>query len=320
MRVRNGTRRPGRFALGVIAAIAVALAPGVVLAYSGFGSDWEAAHPGSTSYASADCELCHGGSNDTWNAYGWALRVEYQSNGEDMPAAIAAVDPANSDADFTGSKNAAEAGADTQPGWTYGPKNTIYDSGGTPTNGQLPPNGIGLLDPVILVTISDDAFTPAVIAPKLGGGVQWIRGSGSHSHNVAEVSDIFRSGAPTTGAIFYNRIFSAGTFSYESENFTAMDGTVKVKPKTSAKGTGATFTVTWATTKTNTGTKFNVQYKVGTGVWKSWLSNSSLKKAVFGASGSPIVPKAGTKYSFRVQSGTGTAWSGYSPQKAFVAA
>lgn len=318
MHVESKTPRRGRFALGVIAALAVALAPGVVLAYSNFGSDWEAAHAGSTSYSNASCELCHAGSNDTWNAYGHALREEYNTNGGDMAAAIATVDGTNADADVTGSTNLTEADADTQPGWTYGPKNTIYDSAGSPTTGQLPPTGIGLLDPVTLVTISDDAFTPAAIAPKIGGVVQWVRGSGNHSHNVAEASRIFRSGAATTGPIFYNRTFSAGTFSYACETHAAMKGTVKVKPKTSAKPAGTAFTVTWATAATNTGSRFKVQYKVGTGAWTNWLPNTTAKKAVFGASGAPITPVAGTKYSFRVQSGNGTVWSGYSPIKAFT--
>ena len=318
MRMRNRVPRRGRFALGVIVAIGLALAPGVVLAYSSYGGDWEAAHAGSTSYANAGCELCHAGSNDTWNTYGNALREEYNSNGQDMPAAIATVDGQNSDADVTGSSNTAEATADTQPGWTYGPNNTTFDSAGSPSTGQLPPSGIGLLDPVTLVTITDDAFTPAAIAPKLGGVVQWIRGSGNHSHNVAEASAIFRSGAPTTGAIFYNRTFSAGTFSYACETHATMKGTVKVKPKTSAKPAGTPFTVTWATAATNTGARFKVQYKVGTGAWTTWFANTTAKKAVFGASGAPITPVAGTKYSFRVQSGTGTLWSGYSPAKAFT--
>lgn len=308
--------------LAVVASFALVLTPGVVLAYSNFGSDWEAAHPGFTSFASASCDLCHSASSQSeWNAYGYAVRTEYLVNGGDMPAAIATVDAQNSDGDPAGATNVLEAAANAQPGWTAGPNNTIYDASGVVATGQLPPTGIRAIDPVTPVTvvsISDTAFSPAAVAPTLGGYVLWVRGSGSLSHNVAEVHGIFSSGAATTGAIWYTRSVSAGTFSYLDKAHTAMKGTIKVKPKTAAAPIGNPFTVTWATTKTNTGTKFNVQYRTGTGVWKSWRMNTSLKKAVFGASGKPIIPKAGTTYGFRVQSGTGTVWSGYSPIKTFT--
>jgi len=323
MDVRNSKRRLGRSPMKsfliVVAAFALVLTPGVVLAYSTYGGDWETAHPGSTSSSSAGCAMCHSASSTKlWNSYGNALRNEYFANGEDMPAAILTVDAANSDNDPAGATNAAEATANTQPGWVYGPNNTIYDGSGTAiSTGVLPPSSItGMLDPVTLVTIGDSAFSPAAVAPKLGGVVQWIP-SGSLNHNVHEVGGIFTSGA-AKAATYYNRIVSAGTFSYNDEAHPTMTGTIKVKPKTAAAPTGTSFTVTWATTKTNTGAKFNVQYRIGTGAWVNWLMNSSLKKAVFGASGSPIIPVAGTVYGFRVQSGTGTVWSGYSPAKTYT--
>jgi plastocyanin len=303
--------------LVTIAVLAIVLAPGVVLAYSSFGSNWETAHSGSTSFANADCALCHAGSNSTWNAYGNALRTEYNSNGNNMAAAIKTVDSKNSDADPTGATNAAEAKANTQPGWVYGPFNSTYDAGGLLSTTALPPGTInGLLDPVTLVTIGDAAFSPTPVTVKLGGVVQW-KPSGSLSHNVYEVGGIFTSGAATT-ATYFNRTFSAGTFSYTDQSHPTMTGVVKAKMKTASAPSGTPFTVTWATAKTNTGARFNVQYKVGTGAWKPWLTNVTSLKGVFGAAGSPIVPKAGTKYSFRVQSGTGTVWSGYSPTAAFT--
>jgi hypothetical protein len=323
MDIKSARRRrfPLRSVVTMTAVLALVLTPGIVLAFSGFGTDWETAHPGSTSFTNASCELCHSASTKSnWNAYGNAVRAEYFANGQDMPGAIATVDALNSDGDPTAKSNAAEALANTQPGWRYGPNNTIYNAnGGVVSSGQLPPSSItGLLDPVSLVSISDTAFTPASVAPKVGGVVQWIRGSGTISHNVAEVGNIFTSGTPTTAAIWYNRIVSAGTFTYHDDAHLALVGTIKVKPTVTATPTGVPFTVTWATTKTNTGTKFNVQYQIGTGAWVNWYTNTTLKKAVFGASGLPIVPVAGTTYGFRIQSGTGTVWSGYSPLKTYV--
>ena len=322
MDVRSSKRRLGRSPMKsfliVAAAFALVLTPGVVLAYSNYGTDFEAAHPGTQSFVNGDCELCHSESTKSqWNAYGNAVREEFGVTG-DMPSAILNVDAANSDGDPTGATNAAEATANTQPGWVYGPNNSLYDSGGSVVStGVLPPTSItGKLDPVTLVTIGDSAFAPAAVAPKLGTVVQWIP-SGSLNHNVHEVGGIFTSGA-AKAATYYNRIVSAGTFSYNDEAHPTMTGTIKVKPKTAAAPTGTSFTVTWATTKTNTGAKFNVQYAIGTGVWKNWYASTGLQKAVFGAGGLPIVPKAGTKYSFRVRSGSSTAWSGYSPAKAYT--
>jgi hypothetical protein len=314
-------RIPVKSLLGVIAVVALVLAPGAALAFGGFGNDFDTAHPGTASFTNGDCQLCHGSSTSTWNAYGNALRIEYNNNGNDMPAAIATVDTQNSDNDPVGASNAAEAKANTQPGWVYGPFNTTYDGNGAVISSTvLPPGGIiGLLDPVTLVVISDTGFSPTPVMVKLGGVVQW-RPSGSstsNSHNVYEVGGIFTSGTAST-ATYYNRTMSAGTFNYLDQSHSTLTGQIKVKPKISAAPTGATFTVTWASAKTNTGTKFNVQYKVGTGAWTNWLKNTSSLKAVFGAGGSPIKPALGKKYSFRVQSGTGTVWSGYSPTGAYT--
>jgi plastocyanin len=316
---RSLARIPVKSLVGAIAVMALVLAPGAVLAFSSFGADFETQHPGSTSFAFADCELCHSAdSHSEWNAYGQALRDEYSSNGQDMGAAIATVDSLDSDGDPTASTDGAEAEANTQPGWVYGPFNTIYDSNGAVISSTaLPPGSItALLDPVTLVTIGDSAFSPTPVTVKLGKVVQW-KPSGTGSHNVFEVGGIFSSGAAST-ATYYNRTVSAGTFTYIDQAHPTMKGVIKVKPKISAAPTGATFTVTWASTKTNTGTKFTVQYKVGTGAWTNWLRNTSLKKAVFGANGTPIKPALGKKYTFRVQSGTGTVWSGYSPTSAYT--
>ena len=316
----HGIKRRVRAGRGVLAAAVVAavvLAPGAVLAFSSYGNTWDAAHAGSTSHTNAGCQLCHGNTTSQWNAYGYALRTEYESNGNDMAAAIATVDSKNSDGDPTGSTNAAEAKANAQPGWVYGPFNAIYDAGGVVSTTATVPGGVtGKLDPVTLVTIGDAAFSPTPVTVKLGGSVQWVPG-GSGSHNVYEVGGIFSSGSAST-ATYFNRLFSAGTFSYLDQSNPTMTGVVKAKMKTAASPTGNPFTVTWATAKTNTGTRFNVQYKVGTGSWKTWLSNTTALKGVFGAKGSPIVPAAGKKYSFRVQSGTGTVWSGYSPTASFT--
>ncbi len=96
------------------------------------------------------CQLCHIASNgnEPWNSYGWALRQEYFANGEDIVAAIMAIEDVDHDMDPTGCSSLAEINADTQPGWTAGPNNTAHFEDGSVQKNQQPPGG-GLvpLDP-----------------------------------------------------------------------------------------------------------------------------------------------------------------------------
>jgi hypothetical protein len=76
--------------------------------------------------------------------------------------------------------------------------------------------------------------------------------------------------------------------------------------------------VRWAVSGTNTGGRFDVQYKVGNGNWKNWRQNSSAKEAVFGQDDKPLAPATGTTYRFRARSQRGDAQSAWSPVKNYV--
>ena len=192
-------------------------------------------------------------------------------------------------------------------------------SGTVTHNNPVPGSVTGLIDPVTNVAISDNAFTTNDVTIALGGSVRWSRASGTGNHNVYQVNGIFTSGAPTTGTIEYVRTFSAGTFNYWCQvHTTAMQGVVRVKPKVGAAPTGLPFTVTWASAITNTGTLFDVQYKIGSGSWQNWKVDTTSFKGVFGKSGSPVTVVAGTKYTFRVASQSGVATSAWSPTKSFT--
>lgn len=128
--------------------LALALAfPVVVLARGTFGDAWSTHYPSSASYTNASCDLCHGGDTSLWNAYGRAVAEAYSANGKDIDAAITSVEAGNADGDPGGKTNLEEINAGTQPGWTEGANNTIYDADGNPTSGQTAPAGIGSLDP-----------------------------------------------------------------------------------------------------------------------------------------------------------------------------
>jgi hypothetical protein len=166
------------------------------------------------------------------------------------------------------------------------------------------------------ITMNDSGFYPSRVARTAGGSVTWKKTSGYH--NVVSTQKMFSSGAPKNTAFTYTRTFSAGVYPYIcAAHPQTMRGTVRVKPRVSTAPSGAPFTVTWATSATNTGSRFTVQYRVGGGSWRTWLGQTSARSAVFGKGGTPVRARAGTTYSFRVRSHSGSHASSYSPVVSF---
>jgi|GEM_PF-2721065 len=120
-----------------------------------FINAWRSLYPGSISDDNVDlgvgseCQLCHQDANggDGWNPYGWRIR-EFMVAGNGLTDAILMAEPFDSDQDPTGSTTLEEISANSQPGWTPGPNNTITFDGGSTSTNQLPPAAIlGKLDP-----------------------------------------------------------------------------------------------------------------------------------------------------------------------------
>jgi hypothetical protein len=110
---------------------------------------------GSSSGTNASCALCHAttGGGDDLNAYGEAFAAQPHGTAATNQTAFRAIEGANSDNDPTGASNLAEITASTQPGWTPGPNNTLYDvvnfgTGTVTFTNQNPPTLPGSLDPV----------------------------------------------------------------------------------------------------------------------------------------------------------------------------
>jgi plastocyanin len=164
-------------------------------------------------------------------------------------------------------------------------------------------------------------FSPRAVNQTPGGSVHWLA-SGVDDHSVTSDQGLFDTGAPAAGVDF-TRTFSAGTFPYHCRkhgiNGGTMLGVVTVAPQVAAAPTGLPFTVKWATAASNTGAGYDVQYRIGSGTWRNWKSNTSAPSAVFGARSNPVAVARGKTYSFRVVSRTGTAKSGLSPVKSFRA-
>lgn len=164
----------------------------------------------------------------------------------------------------------------------------------------------------IAVTARDNAFEPANIKAKIGQEVVWTNAdSAQEAHNVREDRKIFYSGTAFDVQLSYSRVFSAGTFHYfcERHGFRGggMDGTVKVPVKLAAAPSGPNFTVAWATGASNTGSKYTIRYRIGSGVWKTWRSGTSARTATFKGA------VAGKRYTFRAKSLKGDASSKWSP-------
>ena len=113
---------------------------------------------------------------------------------------------------------------------------------------------------------------------------------GDNQHNVTQMKGLFRSGDPSDQPFEFDRKFSAGTFPYKCQvHFVSqgMKGTVKIPVKLSFNVSDLPV-VEWAVDGTNTGGKFDVQYKVEDGNWKNWFQNTTKLRKVFGQEDKPV--------------------------------
>ena len=182
--------------------------------------------------------------------------------------------------------------------------------------------GAALISPAIAadaeVSVTDNRFTPDVVRVSVGDAVTW-NGSTRAGHNIREDNRIFYSGMQTN-QLDFSVAFSAGTFQYfcETHRRGGMQGRVRVPATVGAAPAGDPFTVRWATTTTETGTRFKVHYRVASGRWLEWKANTRELSAVFGRDAAPIPVVPGTQYGFRVRSIRGENMSLWSPAATFA--
>jgi plastocyanin len=163
-------------------------------------------------------------------------------------------------------------------------------------------------------------FSPKAVSTSVGDSVHWAA-SGVDDHSVTQDDLVFDTGTARAG-ITLTKTFSAGTYPYHCKkhgvNGGTMKGTVTVAPQVATAPAGLAFTVKWAAVGTDTGTSFDVKYRVASGAWKTWRTNTTAKSMVFGKGG-PVAVARGKTYSFQVRSGTGANESLFSPIKSFRA-
>jgi plastocyanin len=171
------------------------------------------------------------------------------------------------------------------------------------------------------VVVEDFVFRPSNVRVAVGDLVNWSRSAGAiEAHNVrAAKKALFYSGTATNNPNFnFRRRFSAGEFRYFCEvHATIMRGVVNVPVAIGRAPAGLNFGVRWANGRTNTGTRFDVQFRVGSGKWRAWRTNTKTSSGVFGKSGRPVRVANGTRYRLRARSQKKRSESKWSPVKSF---
>ena len=112
---------------------------GSAFADNGIFNSFNSRYPGSSS-GSASCQLCHGSSTSTLNEYGLDLQLSnlnFSSVESDLSVNING-----------GTTYLDEINAGTQPGWTTGANNNLYNRNDGSFNSTVAaPNNVGALDP-----------------------------------------------------------------------------------------------------------------------------------------------------------------------------
>lgn len=166
-------------------------------------------------------------------------------------------------------------------------------------------------------------FDPPVVEGPAASTTGWFSSGGAttNPHNVRQDKNLFNSGAESQS---FNYVItpSAGTYPYYctvhgAPGGVGMSGKLKIKPRLgSAKRASAVIPVEWGE-GTNTGDQFDVRYKgPGTdGRYKTWLKNTELGSADFGANNEPARVKPDKNYFFQARSENSAngKGSGFSP-------
>jgi plastocyanin len=172
------------------------------------------------------------------------------------------------------------------------------------------------------VAVHDNYFLRRSVQVAVGDPVHWSRAPNSNQpHNVREDGWLFEAPPrPTNGAIDVTFVFSAGTFHYYCETHGGpvpgpgnMDGFIRVPVSLSRTPAGLPFTVRWATAASETGTAYDVQFRVGSGPWRTWKKDATNIRGTFGRDGKPVRVRQGVRYSFRARSQDGSNASRWSP-------
>jgi hypothetical protein len=146
------------------------------------------------------------------------------------------------------------------------------------------------------IDVGDDFFSPKNPPARNfenGPSFRWSRGVGSTGdHNIRQDDRLFRSGNLTTGPINFAINASAGSYHYYCELHGSrqggMAGRVKVRPIAETDHAVGEVEVVWADANTDTGSRFDVRYRVDQRKWKTWKNDTPSFHAAFGHNDNPV--------------------------------
>jgi plastocyanin len=167
-----------------------------------------------------------------------------------------------------------------------------------------------------LITVEaggEDLFSPELVNANVNEvyGFEWSWGEGTiDDHNVREDSKLFYSGPPSDNDEPFDVLGSAGTFHYYCElhgsKAGGMDGVISLRPSFGMppvkRGPAPVVNILWASSDSETGDQYDVQYKVGKGDWKYWKKNTSKLNGLFGRNGKPVTVRDNKTYKVRARS------------------
>ena len=144
------------------------------------------------------------------------------------------------------------------------------------------------------ISAGDDFFSPKKPAARnfqAGPSFHWSRAGGSsNDHNIRQDDKLFFSGNPTSGPINFTINASAGSYHYycQIHRFSGMSGVVKVRPRAVPDSVAGEILVRWADSNTNTGSRFDVRYRVDRRRWKVWKNDTRKLQGTFGHNDRPV--------------------------------
>jgi plastocyanin len=146
------------------------------------------------------------------------------------------------------------------------------------------------------IDVGDDFFSPRNPAARNfepGPSFRWTNGGGTgNRHNIRQDDKLFFSGNPTRSPINFAINASAGSYHYYCELHGSrqggMAGEVKVRPIDLPDSLSGEVEVRWANSSTDTGSRFDVRYRVDQRDWKIWKNDTAGFRAVFGHNDNPV--------------------------------
>jgi plastocyanin len=145
-----------------------------------------------------------------------------------------------------------------------------------------------------LIDVGDDFFAPKRSARNFAPGPSFRWSSvpaANNLHNVRQDDRLFFSGSPEDPLNFRINA-SAGSYHYyctlHGSRQGGMAGRVKVRPIAVPDSLVGQIEVRWADANTNTGSRFDVRYKVDQRRWKTWKNDTRKFRGFFGRNDRPV--------------------------------